>query len=102
MTWEDAKTYCSGLRLGDASGFRLPTKAELVGLGENLPAGIDRSAFPPALDKERDNMSAVVFYWTSTPHPVSETMAWGVRFGTMGAQGVLQTRSSPRNVRCVK
>jgi hypothetical protein len=102
MTWEDAKTYCSGLRLGDTGGFRLPTKAELLGLGENLPAGIDRNAFPAAVDKERDNMSAVVFYWTSTPHPVSESMAWGVRFGTMGAQAVIQSRSSPRYVRCVK
>lgn len=102
MAWEDAKAYCSGLRLGDASGFRLPTKAELLGLGENLPAGIDRNAFPAAVDKERDNMSAVVFYWTSTPHPVSESMAWGVRFGTMGAQAVIQSRSSSRYVRCVK
>ncbi len=102
MTWEDAKAYCSGLDLGGAKGFRLPTKEELVGIGENLPAGIDRNAFPAAVDKEKENMSAVVFYWSATPHPVSETMAWGVRYGSMGAQPVMQSRTSPRNVRCVK
>jgi hypothetical protein len=99
---DDAIAYCTGLALGDAKGFRLPTKEELVGLGENVPAGIDRNAFPATLDKERDSMSAVVFYWSSTPHPVSESMAWGVRYGTMGAQAVLQSRTSTRNVRCVK
>lgn len=102
MSWENAKAYCSGLTLGNASGFRLPTKEELLGLGENLPAGIDRNAFPAVVDKERDNMSAVVFYWSSVPHPVSESMAWGVRYGTMGSQAVLQSRSSSHNVRCVK
>jgi Protein of unknown function (DUF1566) len=101
MTWSDAKAFCDGLSLAHG-GWRLPSKDELLSIGENLPAGIDRDAFPPAVDKEKDKVTAaVVFYWSSTPHPVSESMAWGVRYATMGAQAVLQSRSSRHLVRCV-
>lgn len=47
-------------------------------------------------------MSVVVTYWSATPHPVSETMAWAVRYGTAAGQPILQARSSRSFVRCVK
>lgn len=81
----------------------MPTKEELLSIGENLPAGIDRDAFPAVTDKEKDKVSAaVVFYWSSTPHPQSDSMAWAARYAVMGAQAVLQTRSSRHLVRCVR
>ncbi len=102
VAWADAGAFCSGLTTA-GGGWRLPTKEELVGLGENLPAGIDRNAFPAITDHERNPVEAsVVFYWSSTPHPQVSTMAWGVRFAVMGAQGVLQSRSSRNLVRCVR
>jgi hypothetical protein len=99
-TWADATAFCAGIS-ADGGGWRLPKKEELLALGENLPQGIDRNAFPAADSREKD-MSATVYYWSATPHAVSETMAWAVRFGTMGAQGGVRPRSSKNWVRCVK
>jgi len=100
VAWADAKALCAGLTI-DGGGFRLPKKEELLGLGENLPEGIDRRAFPTASSHEK-HLAAMVFYWTATPHAVSETMAWAVRFGSMGAQSTVQSRTSRNSVRCVK
>lgn len=100
VAWADAKALCAGLTI-DGGGFRLPKKEELLGLGENLPEGIDRRAFPAASSHEK-HLSATVYYWTATPHAVSETMAWAVRFGSMGAQSTVHARTSRNSVRCVK
>ncbi|MCA9589342.1 MAG: DUF1566 domain-containing protein [Myxococcales bacterium] len=102
LAWSDAKAFCAGLDVG-GRGFRVPTKEELLGLGENLPAGIDRRAFPAVTAHEKTPVEAsVVFYWSSTAHPRSDTMAWGVRYAVMGAQAVMQSKSSRHLVRCVK
>ena len=101
VTWSDASAFCAGLSL-HGGGWRLPRKEELLALGENLPAGIDRNAFPAATSREQGATAATVYYWSATPHPVAETMAWSVRFASMGAQGALKTRNVKNWVRCVK
>lgn len=102
MSFDSANAFCAGLEL-EGTGWRLPTKAELVGLGENLPAGIDRVAFPPAIESEKTPVTAsTVFYWTSTAHPMSKSMAFAARFGPMGAQPVIHSKSQKALVRCVR
>jgi len=100
VVWADAKALCAGLTI-DGGGFRLPKKEELLALGENLPEGIDRRAFPTASSREK-HLAATVYYWTATPHAVSENMAWAVRFGSMGAQSTVHARTARNSVRCVK
>ncbi len=101
VPWQEAKSFCAGVG-ADGGKWRLPTKAELLALGENLPEGIDRNAFPAASSQEKAGLSETVYYWTSTPHAISESMAWAVRFGTMGAQASVVPRTAKRSVRCVK
>lgn len=100
MPWQEAKAFCAGVTEGGGK-WRLPTKEELLGLGENLPEGIDRNAFPAASSQEKA-IAATVYYWSSTPHAVSESMAYAVRFGSMGAQATVVTRTAKRWVRCVR
>ena len=60
MYWDQAKSYASGLSLGDHSDWRLPTKDELLGLF-NSPC--------------KNNMVVPkTLYWSSTPN----TMVTGI------------------------
>ena len=91
-TWAEAKAYCGALTLGSVSGWRLPTRMELmttVNTTMSAPA-IDETAFP--------NTPAEIF-WTSSPHTESG-FAWNINFSD-GSSNSYSTGSSGR-VRCVR
>jgi hypothetical protein len=72
--WDEAKSYCSGLVLGDSSWrWRLPTLIELASLPDftvNEPA-INAAIFP-STPADR--------YWTSTPDASQVGWSWAVNF----------------------
>ena len=66
MNWNDAMSYASGLSLGGHSGWRLPTKDELVGLYNSPYKGI--------MDVVND------WYWSSSPYAGRSNSVWLVDF----------------------
>jgi hypothetical protein len=92
-TWSEAIAYCTGLNL-DGSGWRLPTKDELVSIVDTTVTSgpeINQTAFP--------NTPYEIF-WTSTPCAGSSGNAWFVGFG-LGLSGYGDVSGYGR-VRCVR
>ena len=91
-TWEEAKTYCEAKMLDGYSGWRLPTRKELVGIsdyGRGFPA--INSTF---LNTTSDG------YWSSTIYAFDTSSAWNVYFSYGGQYYVNKTYNS--DVRCVR
>lgn len=92
MTWEDAKTYCTGLSLA-GTGWRMPVRAELLTLVDPTkrnPA-IDTFAFPNTQAEE---------FWSSSLYAGSSGYAWYVSFGD-GSSGS-SDKSYAGRARCVR
>jgi hypothetical protein len=109
--WATAGTYCSGLSLGGYSGWRLPTKDELVGIWNN--------SYTPAIDpiftNTKHTTESCAGYWSSTTadFPAGSTnfgdtsYAWAVFFlyGNVNenVSGCNKTYQPPTTyVRCVR
>jgi hypothetical protein len=75
-TWDAANSYCSGLSL-DGTGWRLPTKDELL--------TIVNTSYDPSIDPIFTNTQRM-FYWSSTTDATIDVMsaltAWAVPFGS--------------------
>jgi hypothetical protein len=92
FTWSEAETHCSGLRLGERSDFRLPTRIELVSLLdlERAEPAIDPTAFPETPGE---------WFWSASPTADDPTRAWYAYF-YFGYPDI-EDRGSAFRVRCV-
>ena len=99
-TWEKAKGYCRGLTLGEYSDWRLPTRDELMKLGniklynydnyDNWKKWFEQNKhrrFKNSkgefhfIDKRFiENMSKYSWFWTSETYEKDSSDAWGVSF----------------------
>jgi hypothetical protein len=89
--WDEASTYCASLTLA-GSGWRLPTKSELLSILEvQYTPTINPAAFP--------NTRAARF-WSSSPDAAAAGNVWYVSFadGISGSQSPSYTAI----VRCVR
>jgi hypothetical protein len=97
FTWAEAKAYCAGLKYGGLTGWRLPSRIELISIvdyGQMFPA-IDRDAFPDTPSTTYDHG-----YWSSSPYFGDPNYAWAVDFGFGYVNYVNVTVGQP--VRCVQ
>jgi len=93
-TQADGVTYCSSLNLGGfASGWRLPTRAELLSI-------VDVTAVEPAIDASAFPNTPSDIFWTSSPDARSSLSAWVVYF-TAGSTGT-SPPTDPHRVRCLR
>jgi hypothetical protein len=92
LVWTDAIAHCEAKRLGGQEGWRLPTVKELATL-------IDQEQTDPALPKNHPfaNIRSAV-YWSSTPSPTDDIVAWHVSFFT--GQVVTDQKSQTRRAWC--
>jgi len=95
-TWADAVAYCSSSSIGDYTGWRLPSKKELVtivdySIASSGPA-ISTTYFPGTKTAQP--------YWTTTALALDTTSAWNVSFQS-GAVGTYD-KSALLYVRCVR
>ena len=88
-----AKEYCSELRLGGHTGWRLPTIHELLTI-------VDYTRVSPAILKAFSYVEDESFYWTSTRVADEDDAFWGVNF----KRGASSKASEyyDRYVRCVR
>jgi hypothetical protein len=93
-TWAEAQAYCTGLRLGGFSDWRVPAVMELRTL-LNFTGGsptIDPIAFPGA---------PPAWFWTSSPSAGSSGKAWYVNFSD-GSSYYYLVSDNNYYVRCVR
>jgi hypothetical protein len=78
--WSEAEAYCSGLSLGGKTGWRLPTRIELLSIvywGSPLPdAGLPSPSLSPLFDPP----AGQGYFWTSTPVAGTSDQRWSVVF----------------------
>ena len=72
ISWQDALAYCSGLKLGGHSDWRLPDVNELISL-------VDYSQSSPSIDEQYFTNTAL-HYWSSTSYPTDPGKAYHVCF----------------------
>lgn len=90
-TWEQAGTYCRGLRVGLTSGFRVPSLKELLTL-------VDPTRARPAIDIKAFPNTPAEWFWTMSNSASAGPAA--VSFAT-GGSGFYRT-TEPLRVRCVR
>jgi len=91
-TWAGAKTYCSGLNLGD-TGWRLPTVKELQTI-------VDDSQKNPSIDTTAFPSTPADAFWSSSPFAGSSSV-WQVKFDIGDTYGT-QYIDDLDHVRCVR
>lgn len=91
--WSASIERCRVKRIGGLEGWRAPTVTELKSL-------LDLSQRDPALPKDHpfSNVKSAI-YWTATPSPTDEIVAWQVSFFT--GEAVTDQKSGTRRVWCV-
>ena len=91
-TWDEAKAYCGQLML-EGSGWRLPTKDELLSI-------VDTQSSHPSIDVVAFPNTPSYGFWSSSPDAGSSGGAWHVQFSGGGSVS-LDTGVASR-VRCVR
>ena len=92
-TLEEAVRYCRDLTAGGTTGWRLPTRAELLSI-------VDRTEFDPAIDRQAFPSTPSTSFWSSSPQAGSQGAVWCVDFyyGESRCDGAGVTS----RVRCVR
>ncbi|MEA2048373.1 MAG: DUF1566 domain-containing protein [Campylobacterota bacterium] len=93
VTFDEAKHYCSTLKLSDVAGWRLPTLKELLTI-------VNFSRADPAILKEFNHVETGTVYWTSTPYVRSKDTFWGIDFKDGSTDGTAKNYN--RYIRCVR
>ncbi len=90
-TWEEARVYCSDLRLARTGGFRVPTLKELLTLVDPVRIGpaIDLTAFPSTPSD---------WFWTASTRHASGPAAVSFQTG----ETTFFALQDPLRVRCVR
>ncbi|MBI4512225.1 MAG: DUF1566 domain-containing protein [Deltaproteobacteria bacterium] len=93
FTWDEAKSYCAGVEAGGLSGWRLPTRIELVTLLDpsNSDNRIDTEAFPRSPHED---------FWSSSSCVGFAGQAWYVNFSHGGV--VYAEITAKKRIRCVR
>lgn len=91
--WSRSNERCTAKEVGGAKGWRGPTIDELKSL-------IDLSQHDPALPAGHpfSNIKSEI-YWTATPHPTDDIVAWQVSF--FSGEPVTDQKSGTRRMWCV-
>lgn len=91
--WSRSNARCAAKTVGGQSGWRGPTIDELKTL-------IDLTQYDPALPAGHpfSNIKSEI-YWTSTPHPTDDIVAWQVSF--FSGEPVTDQKSGTRRMWCV-
>ena len=91
--WEASIARCAAKTIGGEKGWRAPSVDELRTL-------IDAEERDPALPPGHpfSNIKSEI-YWTATPHPTDEIVAWQVSF--FSGEPVTDQKSGTRRVWCV-
>jgi len=91
--WSRSNARCTTKTVGGQQGWRGPTIDELKTL-------IDLSQHDPALPAGHpfSNIKSEI-YWTSTPHPTDDIVAWQVSF--FSGEPVTDQKSGTRRMWCV-
>ncbi|MBI5102577.1 MAG: DUF1566 domain-containing protein [Nitrospirae bacterium] len=93
--WDAAGPYCSGLNLGDKTGWRLPTDMELMSI-------VDYSQVSPPINATYFPDTKLSGYWISNTSPVAPYYPWYVSFSPGSPGGIGQGDNSyPWYTRCV-
>ncbi len=93
--WPDAKDHCRDLALGGfTSGWRLPTRAELLSI-------IDFTTMDPALDAAAFPGAESADFWSATPS-TEAGFAWGVSFFDGQSSDIYDAEVGSARVRCVR
>jgi hypothetical protein len=96
-----AARRCSGLSLGGASDWRLPTVRELQTLVDYAQSGTAQDGGPaPMVDTTYFPGTPADVFWSSTPYAGSPGFAWGVDFAVGNSNGYDAKYAS--YVRCVR
>jgi hypothetical protein len=97
MSWSDAAAYCAGLAVGGRTGWRLPSRIELVSLidyavpdGTPTPARLDATAFADAYAGK---------VWSCSSGAANPTIGWFVDFSSGAA--FTETTDKLLHVRCL-
>ena len=93
VTHNEATKYCASLKLGEVSGWRVPTLNELLTI-------VDYTRYEPAALKEFSHIEIGTMYWTSTPYLISKNQFWGIEFKDGATDSA--SKNYNRYVRCVK
>ncbi len=91
--WSRSVERCAAKAVGGKSGWRAPTIQELKSLVD--PAQKD-PALPPG--HPFSNIKSAI-YWTATPHPTDDIVAWQVSF--FSGESVTDQKSGTRRMWCV-
>ena len=91
--WSRSVERCAAKRVGGKHGWRAPTIQEIKTL-------IDPNQKDPALPKGHPfaNIKSAIF-WTATPHPTDDIVAWQVSF--FSGEPVTDQKSGTRRMWCV-
>ena len=91
--WSASIERCRGKHIGGIDGWRAPAVAELKSL-------LDLSQHDPALPKGHPfgNIKSSI-YWTATPSPTDDIVAWQVSF--FSGEAVTDQKSGTRRAWCV-
>ena len=92
--WSRSVARCAGKEVGGEKGWRAPSVDELKTL-------IDPSQHDPALPAGHpfSNIKSEIF-WTATPHPTDDIVAWQVSF--FSGEPVTDQKSGTRRMWCVQ
>ena len=91
--WEASIARCAAKTVGGQEGWRAPSVDELKTL-------IDHEQKDPSLPIGHpfSNIKSEI-YWTATPHPKDDIVAWQVSF--FGGEAVTDQKSGTRRIWCV-
>jgi len=92
MSWYNAIKACERLTIAGLSGWRLPTKTEMMGLVDKY--------YKPTINPVFDCVSSG--YWSSTTYASDTRRAWRVNFGSGGVDSNYGKSSNSDYVRAVR